>query len=253
VVVCPVRNARAVDNSRSTHFWRVPASTIVALLVLAFAAAPVYAWTLLKNNFGDDANNPGNPNSCTDVDPYWCIEWPLQNGHSSSVFVYLSGSLHTNNPGETVDLKQQARNAFAGWNDVPAFSPYLFEAATLEDATGIPGVCAVSMVRAGLPAGVMARTFSFSEYDRLGAGSKKKYVCFQTVIAQDVNFDTDSDPDDGFKDARWTMGHELGHGLSLGHTAFKALMYPIWPNSKYMGITPTANDIDGLQFAYGQP
>jgi Zn-dependent peptidase ImmA (M78 family) len=73
------------------------------------------------------------------------------------------------------------------------------------------------------------------------------------IVASDIAFDANNDPDDGKVDARFTLGHELGHGLSLGHTAFKALMYPVWPNTKYMGILPTANDIDGLQHAYGQP
>ncbi len=30
-------------------------------------------------------------------------------------------------------------------------------------------------------------------------------------------------------------------------------MYPIWPNDIYMGITPTYDDIAGLQSAYGAP
>jgi hypothetical protein len=115
---------------------KVGIAATVAVLTLAVAAVPAAAWTLIRNNFGSDPDNPGVPNSCTDVSPWYCVEWPLDHGCSSDVFVYLAASLNTHPAGETVDMKQQARNAFGRWNDVPACEPWLLEAATINDATG---------------------------------------------------------------------------------------------------------------------
>ncbi len=252
--------------SAQSHRRSRSASILAGLVLAAVVVGPVVAWTQLNNNFDANAAIPGSgypgvhgqPESCTNQDPWWCLEWPLTSGHSSSVFVFLSASLDqsNNNAGETVNLKQQARNAFGRWNDVPAYSPYLFETELIAGATGAgnPYHCPTRISRGyGLPGGVMAGTTVFSHYDFANSGSRTRIVCFTVVVSKDISFDTDSDPGDGKPDARWMLGHELGHGMGLGHSNKKAIMYPIWPNSKYMGVTPAANDIAGMQAIYGQP
>jgi len=125
---------------------------------------------------------------------------------------------------------------------------------TFSNATGWTDYhCATRVERGSLPAFALGGTTEKTEYQRLGHGSQHLLVCFWTTISNTYRFDTDTDPDDGFMDARWIMTHELGHGLALGHTGHRAIMFPYWPNDKYMGATPTSDDIDGLQHAYGAP
>jgi hypothetical protein len=244
---------------------RFVVSTLSALALALACVSPAGAWTLLRNNF-DDTQSPnypdvhGDPASCTDTyDPgedvtWWCVTWPLANGHSSTVHVYLMDSLDDNQSGETMNMKTQAGNAFNRWNAVPAYEPYLVESSTLSNATGwLAYNCATRIERGALPAFAIAGTSEKTEYQRLGYGSQHKLVCFWTTISDGYRFDTDTDPDDGFVDIRWAMTHELGHGLGLGHTSHHAVMYPLWPNDEYMGNAPTSDDINGLQFAYGQP
>lgn len=242
---------------------RRSAAFATALALCLAVAAPANAWTQLRNQF-DNTNDPdypedhGAPESCTGSSPNWCVEWPLAGGSSSEVYVYLHTSLNQSNnqPGETLNFKTQARNAFDRWNDVPAFSPFLLEAASSSASTGSgsPYYCPTRISRGpGLPGGVLASTNIFSKADRLGSGSQVVLVCMDVYITDDESFDTDSDPNDGKPDARWTLTHELGHALALGHTAMNASMYPIWPNDAHMGINPASNDINGLQAIYGEP
>lgn len=92
---------------------------------------PVLAYTLQRNNF------PESPVGCTNVDPYWCIEWPLAaNGYSSTTYIFLKSTLNTHPAGETVDMRQQARNAMARWNTAPAREPFLVEASSLSQSSG---------------------------------------------------------------------------------------------------------------------
>lgn len=254
-----VHKAARRTGFRGRH---VSVSMLVATAMLVLAACPTLAWTQSSNNFdalSDDPDFPdvhGQPESCTNEEPYWCIEWPLINGTSSTVYVYLDPNLSQANnlPGETLNLKQQARNAFGRWNDVPAYNPWLFEATSINDATGAgyPYNCPTYIRRSvGLPLGVLGQTTVWTHYDRVFTGSHTKIVCFYLYLSYTLKFDTDSDPEDGFMDARWTLGHELGHGEGLGHSARTTIMYPFWPNAKYMGINPTTNDIDGMQAIYG--
>lgn len=224
-------------------------AAVGALILIPALVSPAMAYTLSRNNF------PGSPVGCTNVDPYWCIEWPLaSNGYSSTTYVYLDPSLGLLLSGETLDLRQEARNAFARWNPVPARSPFLVEVASVSQSSGYgsPNNCSTRIRRgpAGLTYG-FARPFT--QYERTGSGSRQRIVCLDIAISDSRKFDTDADPNDGFADARFVLGHELGHGLGLGHTNYVALMYHTWPNSVYMGITPTSDDTLGLQVAYGAP
>src|SRR3989304_7543600 len=90
-------------------------------------------------------------------------------------------------------------------------------------------------------------------FDRVFYGSHNRIVCAQIWMSNTLKFDADMDPNDGFSDARWVLGHELGHVMALGHSAKKALMYPFWPNPKWMSANPASNDVSGLQAIYGQP
>jgi hypothetical protein len=126
-----------------TRRFRLTLASFVALLAIELGAMPAVAWTLLFNNFDSMSHNPdypdvhGEPASCTGVDPFYCVEWPLQNGHSTTTYVYLTDSLDDNLSGETLNFKTQARNAFGRWNAVPAYAPYLVEADSISDASGL--------------------------------------------------------------------------------------------------------------------
>lgn len=227
---------------------------VAALALIVLITQPVMGYTLLENNFGSDPSNPGQPVGCTNVNPWWCEEWPLAaNGYSSTTYIYLYSSLNSHPSGETVDMKQQARNAFGRWNSVPARSPFLVEASTLGQSSGnySPYWCPTYLKRSALPAGFLAVANMYTPFEVIGSGSKNRLICSQIQVNTTVAFDADSDPNDGLVDARFMFGHELGHLLSLGHTGRVAIMYPQWPNSVYMGITPTSDDILGLQVAYG--
>ncbi len=214
----------------------------------------------MYNNFDATARDPdypnvhGEPASCTNAEPWWCAEWPLSHGSSSTTYVYLADSLNDNQSGETLNFKAQTRNAFDRWNVVPALEPFLVEAASISESSGwLDYNCATRVQRGTLSLGVYAKTSVRTEYLLLGSGSHTLIGCFWVTLSNYYRFDTNNDPDDGFIDARFVFGHELGHGLSLGHTAHRAIMYPRWPTDVYMGIVPTSDDIDGLQHAYGTP
>ena len=231
-------------------YWRTFATAFFASSMLAlFLIQPVLGYTLQRNNY------PNSPVGCTNVAPYWCIEWPLAgNGLSSTTYAYLKSALNTHPAGETVDMKQQARNAFARWNAVPAKEPFLTEVSSILDSSGnhTPYWCPTFIDRAAIyPTDILAFTSDYTSYDVIGSGSKNTIICSQMYVSSLWAFDTDQDPNDGLVDARWMFGHEQGHMLCLGHTGHVAIMYPTWPNSQYMGYTPTSDDILGLQVAYG--
>jgi hypothetical protein len=231
-------------------------AVVAALALSVLIAQPTLAYTLLRNNFGSDPDNPGQPVGCTDVSPWWCVEWPLAaNGYSSTTHIYLYSSLNNHPSGEAVDMKQQARNAFGRWNSVPAREPFLVEVTSLSQSSGNynPYYCPTYIKRASLPTGYIAVTGIYTPYDVIGSGSKKLLTCSQMTVSSTLKFDANSDPGDGKIDARFMFTHELGHLLALGHTAHVAVMYPLWPNDVYMGINPTSDDILGLQVAYGAP
>jgi hypothetical protein len=221
------------------------AATVISVLIVQ----PVLGYTLQRNNF------PDQPVGCTNVDPWWCIEWPLApDGYSSTTHVYLYSTLNNHPSGETIDMKQQARNAFGRWNGVPAREPYLDEVTTIAASSGYQEYfCPTLIQRGSLPAGKGASTSDYTPNDLTGSGSNKRIVCSQMVVSSTIAFDADNDPTDGKPDARFVFTHEQGHILGLGHTWHVAVMYPVWPNDVYMGIQPTNDDILGLQVAYGAP
>jgi len=224
-----------------------PLGFSLAVVAVVLSAQPAVAYTLQRNNY------PGSPVGCTNVSPYWCIEWPLAgDGNSSITYVYLHSSLSSNNPGETLNMKQEARNAFARWNAVPAREPFLVEVTSITQSSGdhTPYWCPTEISRDSI-GGYIAITTDYTPYDILQSGSHNTIECSQMIVSRDLNFDTNSNPNDGYIDARFTLGHEQGHMLCLGHTGHVAIMYPSWPNSVYMGITPTSDDVLGLQVAYG--
>lgn len=135
---------------------------------------------------------------------------------------------------------------------MPAYAPFLVEADSISDASGwLTYNCATRVQRGVLSLGTYAKTSVRTPFLLIGSGSKTTIACFWPTISNYYRFDTNNNPDDGFVDARWILGHEFRHGLGLGHTAHVAIMYPLWPNDQYMGIQPTSDDIDGLQHAYG--
>jgi hypothetical protein len=157
--------------------------------------------------------------------------------------------------GETVDVKQAARNAFPRWNGVAARNPYLQEATTIQGSTGyLTYGCATEIFRTDLPLAVLGSTTVYSVHDWTGSGSHNQIACFATTISNYVVFAPHGQQYLG-DDIDWTMTHELGHGEGLGHTGHVAVMEPRpgYAGGPYSGDTPTSDDVAGLVVAYGAP
>lgn len=94
------------------------AIAIATGLTLVLTSVAV-GWTQLRNNY------PGSPVSCTDVNPWYCIEWPkTANNLSITVEVYFASSVDLIT---AVPLRTYLRNGMAEWNVMPARNPYLKE------------------------------------------------------------------------------------------------------------------------------
>lgn len=57
-----------MDHFRRRH--RVQRGFALGIVFAVLAVSPATAWTQLDNEY------PNSPVSCTDINPYYCIEWP---------------------------------------------------------------------------------------------------------------------------------------------------------------------------------
>lgn len=181
------------------------AIALAAGLTLAVSSVAV-GWTQLRNEY------PYSPVSCTDVNPYYCIEWPkTSNNLSITVEVYFASSVDLTT---SVPLRTYLRNGMAEFNVMPARNPYLKEiTSTATDDTYV-WTSTTALGRCTY-AGV-AHTVSSS--------NPRRIVFTDMVFNRNIswnntyNFTVPPYPTPCHADARKVATHEFGHVEGLGHT-----------------------------------
>jgi hypothetical protein len=202
--------------------------SLVGLLAALSLLVPsgTFAWTQLFNNY------PGSPTSCNDIYPYYCVEWLLVGGSSSTVVIFLDPSLTSAN----LNLDTDTRSAINQWHLVCAMNPIL------QTGSGVNAQIVVAR-------GSLDDPSAWAE-TRVIRSQSSPYV----IVSADTTFNTlvtwnhSYTYDVTHADSRKVATHELGHAEGLGHTGYTAVMH----QGAMSFWTVQTNDIQGMQAVYGR-
>lgn len=216
---------------------RLRRSLILTVAMLVAVPSVASAWTQQLNEY------PGNPTSCTEVAPYYCIEWPkTANNLSVNVDVYLHSSLTAIT---TVNLKTDARNAWPRWNGIAARNPHLQETtSTASDEAHV--------YLGSLPNNVYATTtvtyLRTSPNNITHADMRFNSAVFWNNSLDFSSFQLPNGETRWRADSRKVMTHEFGHAEGLGHTGIDPAIMRSGATNYY---TVQANDRAGIIAIYG--
>ncbi len=225
-----------MDHFRRRH--RVQRGFALGIVFAVLAVSPAAAWTQLDNEY------PNSPVSCTDINPYYCIEWPTTpGGLSVNVDVYLDSTLDLIT---SVPFKSDIRASIPQWNNIAARNPHL------QETTSTTGVEALVWASLDFPSNVYGVTFNSV------LSSNPRQIAFSEIImSRQIAWNhtytfTCYQPEPGTTvcraDARKVSTHELGHAEGLGHTGISPAVMRTGAVTYW---TPQANDKAGIVAIYG--
>lgn len=224
-------------------------------MVLAGVAAftfPTFAngWSQLKYGQGEP---DGQPISCTDVNPYYCTEWPTTSGGLSvTVEVFLSSTLDliTSEP-----IKTDFRNAWPQWNNIAARNPHLQETTSTTSDEIFVGAKFFDPAL-GEP------TWAYAYTDNVESSTNPRRIIHSEIQMNrriswnhsrvyTVTYDSFGNPTVVRADSRKVAVHELGHAEGLGHVLPSASWAAIMRQGSVTYTTVQSNDNLGIKEVYG--
>jgi hypothetical protein len=190
----------------------------ITMLTLVLTTGPASAWTQEKNPFSDTGSGTG---FCGQTSSYPCLYWQEPHYTSITLTLFMDPSLTSQSRG--YDFPTAIQGAFAQYNNVPAWNPYMSECFNFCQVT--QGDYYMTL----LPCPVYGETTPSGDQNiKYGQNADGGYEYYAFVSFANVKFNSNvtwnnsdtysSNCSDLRADGRAVALHESGHVQNLGHT-----------------------------------